>query len=132
MNTITVYRIENKAGQGFYNCSGSDITHCPTYRQDHEKHPPASREIMKTLRDKGWPTNMIFGFESLEKLKTWVHREDWAQFLDENGFDICGFKVCESNDGLKKIASYLDTQKVFCINGASFDQNFEKIEREAR
>lgn len=41
-------------------------------------------------------------------------------------------KVCESNDGLKKIASYLDTQKVFCINGASFDQNFEKIEREAR
>jgi len=97
MNTITVYRIENKAGHGFYNCDGKDITQCPTYRQDHEKHPPASREIMKTLRDKGWPTNMIFGFESLEKLKTWVHREDWAQFLDENGFDICGFKISEQH-----------------------------------
>lgn len=97
MNTITVYRIENKAGQGFYNCSGSDITHCPTYREDHEKHPPAGREIMKTLRDKGWPRNMIFGFESLEKLKTWVHREDWVQFLDENGFDVCGFKISEQH-----------------------------------
>ena len=41
-------------------------------------------------------------------------------------------EVCESNGGLKKIGSYIDTQKVFCMNGASFDQNFEKIEREAR
>lgn len=41
-------------------------------------------------------------------------------------------KVCESNGGLKEISSYIDTQKVFCINGASFDQSFEKIEREAR
>lgn len=92
MNTITVYRIENKAGQGFYNCSGSDITHCPTYSPD-ERHPPINRVILDTLRENGWPRNMIFGFESLEKLKTWVHREDWAQFLDENGFDICGFKI---------------------------------------
>lgn len=45
---------------------------------------------------------------------------------------IAASKVCETNGGLKKIASYLDTQKVFCINGASFDQNFEKIERESR
>lgn len=94
MNTITVYRIENKAGQGFYNCTGNDITHCPTYKVD-EHHPRASDVIMSNLREKGWPSNMIFGFESLEKLKTWVHREDWAQFLDENGFDICGFKISE-------------------------------------
>lgn len=97
MNTITVYRIENKAGQGFYNCSGKDITLCPTYKQDHEKHPPASREILRTLQKKGWPTNMIFGFESLEKLKTWVHREEWTEFLDENGFDICGFTISEEH-----------------------------------
>lgn len=96
MNFITVYRIENKAGHGFYNCQGNDITQCPTYRQD-ERHPPASREILDTLRKKGWPSNMIFGFESLEKLKTWVHREDWVQFLDENGFDVCGFKIQENH-----------------------------------
>jgi hypothetical protein len=41
-------------------------------------------------------------------------------------------KVCESNGGLEKIGSYVESQKVFCINGASFTQNFEKIEMEAR
>lgn len=40
-------------------------------------------------------------------------------------------KACESNSGLKKIESYLDTQTVVCINGASFSQNFKIIEREA-
>lgn len=94
MNLITVYRIENKAGQGFYNCNGSAITDCPTYKVD-KHHPRASEVIMRTLCEKGWPSNMIFGFESLEKLKTWVHREDWVQFLDENGFDVCGFKIRE-------------------------------------
>lgn len=40
-------------------------------------------------------------------------------------------KVCEANGGLKKITTYLETQKVVCINGAYFSQDLEKIELEA-
>lgn len=40
-------------------------------------------------------------------------------------------EACVENGGLVKLSTYIETQTVYCKNGARFTQEFDRIEKEA-
>lgn len=95
MTMISVFRIENKFGQGMYRCRGPRISSAMDYQESEQCHPYASQEIFEFLENCSEPTNYLFGFPSVELMCKWIQKKSIAEHLDKSGFTFCEFLIDE-------------------------------------
>jgi len=102
-----IYRVENEFGEGMYRAYKTpNIYGFPPQEEissflcDVRAHPTPEedRKLMSAI----WPhgtvetfgryTNVVFGFQSLNKLKKWLFCEVVVEALDDHGFEIVTYR----------------------------------------
>ncbi len=108
-NTITIYRIENKDGEGMYRTTqGKNITDYYGSGVSSTRHPcpQEDKKLRKALLENGllgqWE-NLVgtskysSGFMSVEQLRKWLSNVKWLKFLSDNGFVLAVADVLPSD-----------------------------------
>jgi len=101
-----IYRVENEFGEGMYRAhKGPNIYEFPPQEEitlflsDVCAHPTPEedRKLMSaiwphgTVETFGHYTNVVFGFQSLNKLKKWLSCKVVVKALDNHGFEIVAY-----------------------------------------
>jgi hypothetical protein len=111
-NLQTIYRVENKAGQGPYTDCGSQ---CWSDRSHFDsKHPSPHREGLNMSDE------LVCGFESITKLNQWFDQSELECMLLEYAFTVVRFIVNPE-------AVELQSGEYQCIFNRSKAQSFETI-----
>lgn len=87
-------------GAGMYHAIGG-LCECATYRTGTRHPMPWSdtalrwdhlRNILGVPKD-----HCYFGFSSLDQLKSWLYRQEWREYLHENGFVVKAWELPEES-----------------------------------
>lgn len=90
-----VYRVECKEGGGMYTGKNNlndcvDYQYCRYVDNMDPRHPSPEWDLLsKSVQ--GWK----FGFESIEALYTWLHKNAWIEYLDDFGYEISKYSTVE-------------------------------------
>ena len=86
-----IFRVERKDdGRGMYQ-SGYGLHSCKSYKTEFSRHPtPFDDSLLRdNMRAAGIGfdfTSYIFGFISIEQLRSWLYRDEWINYLIKNDF----------------------------------------------
>ncbi len=87
MKGVTIYRIENKEGEGLY--TAFPVGSYPRIEMNEDKrHPPPfdDDKIRQTWTD--LLDRLNFGFASMDQLRFWVYKREWREDLHKKGMSI--------------------------------------------
>lgn len=107
MSIVTIYRLEHKDGEGFYQGrTGFSIEH------DFRRHPLPHQDslLMESLHNKTGMAEVRgqhFGFRDIDQLRAWVYQDDWLRALEHHGVWLAEIHIDEG------FVCYGNTQTVF-------------------
>lgn len=104
MSKTIIFRVENKQKVGMYRDERT------SYLMQGYQHPPPSRdsalcEVWDNLYEMGEHSGYIFGFATLEQLKSWIYEDEWRFVLNSFRFHVYMYETDDYYEG--------DTQAIF-------------------
>lgn len=108
--SVKVYRIENKAGEGFYlpKDMSTSIYRCPSYSDDGS-HPNALEDsrlqillgannlLSCGMLNRRKTDKYSYGFGTIDQLRHWLYNDEWLVYLHKKGFKLVICQVVPKN-----------------------------------
>lgn len=95
---MIVYRIEHTDGKGMYRSTGRSLYECHFYKQtDRHPSPDEDSKLFTEIQAKNllnWNYGRyVFGFASVDQLRSWLYQDEILLWLDDRGFILAVIEV---------------------------------------